>query len=76
MQLVLFSNQVTVEAKMEHKSANSRFYQEWSNKYTLPEKADTAKIKSILDHEGILRIEAPRSASAEELPINITFNKQ
>ena len=76
MQVILFTNQVTVEAKMEHKSHNTRFYQEWSNKYTLPEEADTAKIKSVLDHEGILRIEAPRSSSVEEFPINISFNKQ
>ena len=76
MALVLFSIQVTVEAKMEHKSDNSRFYQEWSNTYTLPEETDTTKIKSVLDNEGILRIEAPFSASAEEVPINISFAKK
>ena len=60
---------------MEHKSDNSRFYQEWSNTYTLPEEADVAKIKSVFDNEGMLRIEAPPLASAEEVPIKISFNK-
>ena len=61
---------------MEHKTDNSRFYQQWSNTYTLPEETDIAKLKSVLDHDGILRIEAPRSSSTEEFPINISFNKQ
>ena len=61
---------------MEHKTDNSRFYQQWSNTYTLPEETDMAKLKSVLDDDGILRIETPRSSSTEALPINISFNKQ
>ena len=66
--------QVTIEAKLEQKHNNSRFYQEWSNKYTLPENADASKLKSVLDNDGVLHIDAPisqpKEASSTEIPIH------
>ena len=66
--------QVTIEAKLEQKHNDSRFYQEWSNKYTLPENADTSKLKSVLDYDGILHIDAPISEVKEGLTTEIPIN--
>jgi len=67
-------NVVTIEAKLEQKHNDSRFYQEWSNKYTLPENADTSKLKSVLDYDGILHIDAPISEVKEGLTTEIPIN--
>jgi len=48
-----------VEGKFEHKDESSRTYQEWNRQWTLPETADISKLKSVLDSEGVLTIEAP-----------------
>ena len=63
---VIIIFQVTVEAKMEYKGDGSRLYQEWSQQYTLPEKVDTKNLKSILNKDGILRVEVPVSQSIGE----------
>ena len=53
---------------MEHKGDGRRLYQEWTQQYTLPEKTDTTNLKSVLDKDGMLRIEAPITKSTGEIP--------
>ena len=60
---------------MEQKGDNSRLYQEWSKTYTLPDEADAAKLKSLLNKDGILQIEAPVSNLTGETPIKNSINK-
>ena len=72
--------QVTVEAKMEHKGDGRRLYQEWTQQYTLPEKADTTNLKTVFDKNGWngkwkLRIEAPVTKSTGEIPTEIKFTE-
>jgi len=61
---------ITVEAKREEKSedGNTRCYQEFTRKFTLPEKVEMKEVKSFLSPEGELHIEAPlpNTLSAEE----------
>jgi len=66
-----------VEAKFEHKDEFNRTYQEWSRQWNLPETADVSKLKSVLDSEGVLTIEAPQldktndgQAKTQEIPIH------
>lgn len=61
-------HQMTVEAKSEHKSqdGHSRVYHEVSKKFTLPDSIDTRDVKSILEPDGCLMIEAPMPATAIE----------
>ena len=65
-----------VKAKLEQKGDNSRLYQEWANKFTLPEEADISQLKSVLDGKGILRIETPMLPRKDEIPIDILFVKK
>ena len=65
-----------MEAKFEHKHQNSRFYQEWSNKYTLPENTDTSKLKSVLDYDGVLHIDAPITQVKEGAPTEIPIHQK
>ena len=58
---------------MEQKGDNGRLYQEWSKKYTLPDEADAAKLKSLLSKDGILQIEAPVSNLNGSTPIEISI---
>merc|ERR1711874_213628 len=68
-------NVVTVEAKLEHTSTNSRLYQEWTNKYTIPKEADFKKMKYGLDDDGVFHIEAPILPTSEDVAINAPINK-
>ena len=70
-----FYTQVTVEAKLEHTSTNSRLYKEWTNKYTIPKEADFEKMKYGLDDDGVFRIEAPILPTSEDVAINAPINK-
>ncbi|XP_059482619.1 heat shock protein hsp-16.2-like [Neocloeon triangulifer] len=67
---------LTIDAKMEKKSEDgSRFYQEMSRLYTLPESVEVSNLKSLLSNEGVLCIEAPISGEVEkpkEIPISRT----
>merc|ERR1712198_272272 len=67
----------TIEGKYEHKDEANRVYQEWSRRYTLPETADIGQLKSLLDHDGMLTIEAPtiRTATGEPQPQEIPIHK-
>ena len=71
---------MTVEAKNEQKSedGNSRFYQEVSRSFTLPENIDLKEVRSVLTPEGVLKIEAPLPQEAlpeppkpKEIPIHL-----
>ena len=63
---------MTIHAKMEHKSDNgSRFYQEIVRDYLLPEKLDVEGLKSQIDDDGVLRIEAPLPESEKQHDIPI-----
>jgi len=68
---------VTIEGKYEHKDDANRVYQEWSRQYTLPETADISKLKSLLDNEGVLTVEAPsvKKPSGEPEPKEIPIHK-
>lgn len=59
---------VTVEGKFEQKDEHHRLYQEWSKKYTLPESADLDKMKSMIDSDGVLIIEAPAKGDGKGKP--------
>jgi hypothetical protein len=61
-------NIMTIDAKKEYKSedGNSRVYQEYMRKFTLPQGVDMKEIKSELTPEGYLRIEAPVHRQAIE----------
>ena len=66
---------LTIEGKYEHQDDGNRVYQEWTRRYTLPDNADVSKLKSLLDHDGVLTIEAPSvaaegKAQPKEIPIN------
>jgi HSP20 family molecular chaperone IbpA len=52
---------MTVEAKQEQKSddGNTRLYQEVSRVFTLPDEVDAKDVKSVLNPDGVLTIEAP-----------------
>lgn len=54
-------HQMTVEAKSEHKSedGHSRVYHEVSKKFQLPDNVDVRDVKSTLETDGCLTIEAP-----------------
>jgi HSP20 family molecular chaperone IbpA len=59
IKISLKENVLMVEAKREQKSEDSRFYEEVSRKFTLPENVDLKEVKSVFAPNGILRIEAP-----------------
>ena len=52
---------MTVEAKQEQRSddGNTRVYQEMSRQFTLPEEVEVKDVKSVLNPDGVLTIEAP-----------------
>jgi HSP20 family molecular chaperone IbpA len=52
---------MTVEAKQEQKSddGNTRVYQEVQRIFTLPENVEVKDVKSVLNPDGVLTIEAP-----------------
>jgi len=54
-------HQMTVEAKSEHKSpdGHSRVYHEVEKKFTLPDDVDVRDVRSTLEPDGCLTIEAP-----------------
>lgn len=63
---------LTIHAKMEHKNDNGcRFSQEVIRDYLLPEKLNVEGLKSQIDEDGVLRIEAPlpEPTSPHEIPI-------
>ena len=60
---------------MEQNGENSRLYKEWRQQYTLPNEVDATKLKSLLDKSGTLRIEAPVSNAAEDLPKEIPIDR-
>jgi len=57
---------MTIQAKMEQKSddGNSRVYREVSRKFTLPENLDVKEVKSVMEPNGILKVEAPMPQQA------------
>jgi len=59
---------MTIQAKREQKSkdGNSRVYQEFTRKFTLPEKVELKEVKTVLTPEGYLEIEAPVPALTPE----------
>ena len=61
---------VCVDAKKRHQShdGNHQVYQEVCRKFTLPEGVNPREVKSHLDHNGVLRIEAPISQNALQAP--------
>ena len=64
-----------VEGKYEHKEEGSRTYQEWSRQWILPETADLNQLRSVLDNDGVLTIEAPhvspdKDGQCHEIPIH------
>jgi len=61
---------MTIEAKKETKSkdGNSRVYQEFMKKFTLPPNVDMKEVKSVLTPEGYLKIEAPLPIQALSEP--------
>lgn len=74
IKLALKDRLLTVEAKMEQKSEDggTRFYQEMSRAYTIPENVDITNLKSLLTSDGVLAIEGPLSEEASkphEIPI-------
>ena len=51
---------MTIQAKMDQKSEDgSRFYQDISREYFLPEQVQIEGLKSVIGEDGVLRIEAP-----------------
>ena len=67
---------LSIHATMERKNGDgNRFYQEIIREYSLPEKLDVEKLKSQLDDDGVLRIEAPLPADAEK-PRQIAIDRQ
>jgi len=64
------NNVVTVDAKKRDQSqdGNHQVYQEVCRRFTLPEGVNAREVKSHLDHNGVLRIEAPVSGNALRAP--------
>jgi len=71
---------LTIEAKAEVKDENSRFYQEVSRSFLLPEKADLNELKTVLTPDGILKLEAPFPKEElkilESKPQEIAINRE
>ena len=75
MKISLKDRTVVVEGKYEHIEDGSRTYQEWSRQWILPETADLNQLRSVLDNDGVLTIEAPhvspdKNGQSHEIPIH------
>ncbi|KAB7497904.1 Heat shock protein [Armadillidium nasatum] len=62
---------ITVEAKIEDASENSKMNQSFYFQYTLPESIDVEALESVFTHDGVLTIEAPQTSSEGPRTINI-----
>ncbi|XP_077513363.1 heat shock protein hsp-16.2-like [Amblyomma americanum] len=66
----LSGNQLTVRARSEAKESESTFVREFSHSVTLPDDVDPDTVRSLLQADGSLSIEAPRAlAEPKEVPI-------
>ncbi|XP_063233202.1 heat shock protein beta-1-like [Bacillus rossius redtenbacheri] len=63
---------LSIEAKMERSSEDgSKFFQAVKREFTLPDNIETDSLKSYVNHDGILTIEAPlKQEKPKELPIS------
>jgi len=66
----LKNHQMTVEAKSEHSSpdGHTRFRHEIQKKFTLPDSVEVKDVRSILEPDGVLHIEANMPLPAIEAP--------
>ncbi|XP_002411887.5 heat shock protein Hsp-16.1/Hsp-16.11 [Ixodes scapularis] len=70
----LSGNQLTVRARAETKEGDSSYVREFSHSVTLPEDVDPDTVRSVLQADGSLSIEAPRlrleqAREPKEVPI-------
>lgn len=71
IQVTLERGVLTIEGKLEEKSSKGEKYvaRQFTRRFTLPEGVDMEKAKSLIDKNGILRIEAPfNPPKIEETP--------
>nr|CAH0107097.1 unnamed protein product [Daphnia galeata] len=73
IKISLKDKMLNIHAKMDRKSDDgSRFYQEISREYLLPDTLKTEELKSIFTDDGVLCIEAPQpeAEKPQEIPID------
>uniref|UniRef100_A0A023FQA5 Putative small heat shock protein ii n=2 Tax=Amblyomma TaxID=6942 RepID=A0A023FQA5_AMBCJ len=73
----LSGNQLTVRARSEVKEGESTYVREFSHSVTLPDDVDPDTVRSLLQADGSLSIEAPRAlAEPKEVPIEKSAPKE